>query len=137
MSRTLTVAGLSLYIAASCALAYFFPQSVLAFLLVEGSLLLLYYVPVSGRVKSFRRAGPVGAATGLGVLDAYYFEIAIDQHLRRTRPRTEYRCRLRRLLNRFVAFYTIAPTYGRFSARRRQSFHRRLVSVVAQLVLSF
>ena len=36
MSRSLALPGLCLYIAASCALAYWFPQSVLAFLLVEG-----------------------------------------------------------------------------------------------------
>jgi len=52
VNRSLALIGLSLYIAGSCVLAYFFPQSVLAFLLVEGSLLLLYYTPVSGRVKS-------------------------------------------------------------------------------------
>lgn len=79
MSPALALPGLCLYIAASCALAYFFPQSALAFLLVEGSLLLLYYAPLSGRVK-----------TGLGALvllvllpvlgfsNAYYFEIAIQ-----------------------------------------------------------
>ena len=79
MSRTLTVAGLCLYIAASCALAYFFPQSVLAFLLVEGSLLLLYYVPVSGRVKSFLGALVLLVLLPvLGFSNAYYFEIAIQ-----------------------------------------------------------
>ena len=79
MRRTLTVAGLSLYIAASCVLAYFFPQSVLAFLLVEASLLLLYYVPVSGHVKSFFGALVLLVLLPvLGFSNAYYFEIAIQ-----------------------------------------------------------
>ena len=79
MSRSLAVLGLCLYIAASCALAYFFPQSVLAFLLVEGSLLLLYYAPVSGRVKGFLGALVLLVLLPvLGFSNAYYFEIAIQ-----------------------------------------------------------
>ena len=79
MSRSLAVPGLCLYIAASCALAYIFPQSVLAFLLVEGSLLLLYYLPVSGRVKSFLGALVLLVLLPvLGFSNAYYFEIAIQ-----------------------------------------------------------
>jgi len=79
MSRSLAVAAVCLYIAASCALAYNFPQSVLAFLLVEGSLLLLYYAPVSGRVKRFLGALVLLVLLPfLGFSNAYYFEIAIQ-----------------------------------------------------------
>ena len=79
MSRSLMVPGLCLYIAASCALAYIFPQSVLAFLLVEGSLLLLYYLPASGRDKKFLGALVLLVLLPvLGFSNAYYFEIAIQ-----------------------------------------------------------
>jgi len=79
MSPSLAGAALCLYIAASGALAYIFPQSVLAFLLVEGSLLLLYYAPVSGRVKSSLGAGVLLVLLPfLGFSNAYYFEIAIQ-----------------------------------------------------------
>ena len=47
MIASLAPLGLCAYIAASCLLAFYFPQSVLAFLLVEASLLLLYYMPVA------------------------------------------------------------------------------------------
>ena len=79
MSRSLMVPGLCLYIAASCALAYIFPQSVLAFLLVEGSLLLLYYLPASSRDKKFLGALVLLVLLPvLGFSNAYYFEIAIQ-----------------------------------------------------------
>jgi branched-chain amino acid transport system permease protein len=79
MSRSLMVPGLCLYIAASCALAYIFPQSVLAFLLVEGSLLLLYYLPASSRdKKSLGALVLLVLLPVLGFSNAYYFEIAIQ-----------------------------------------------------------
>ena len=53
MKRSLAGLGLCVYIAASCLLAYFFPQSVLAFLMVEASLLLLYYIDAPRQTKIF------------------------------------------------------------------------------------
>jgi branched-chain amino acid transport system permease protein len=71
--------GLCLYIAASCALAYFFPQSVLAFLLVEAVLLLLYYAPVSQRAKTLLGALVLLVLLpALGTVNAYYLEIAVQ-----------------------------------------------------------
>jgi branched-chain amino acid transport system permease protein len=70
---------LCLYIAASCALAYFFPQSVLAFLLVEASLLLLYYAPVGDRAKTILGALVLLVLLpALGTVNAYYLEIAVQ-----------------------------------------------------------
>ena len=79
MKQPLALAGLGLYIAASSLLAYLFPQSVLAFLSVEASLLLLYYTPVSHRAKVV-----LGAVVlllllpALGTVNAYYLEIAVQ-----------------------------------------------------------
>ena len=52
MSQRLVIIGFCVYVTGSCLLAYFFPQSVLAFLLVEASLLLLYYAPASDMAKT-------------------------------------------------------------------------------------
>lgn len=79
MSCSLAALGLCGYIAASCLLAFFFPQSVLAFLAVEASLLLLYYVDVPQKIKF-----PLGALLlivllpTLGWMNGYYLEIAIQ-----------------------------------------------------------
>ncbi|MGE5219697.1 MAG: branched-chain amino acid ABC transporter permease [Chloroflexota bacterium] len=79
MSRALTLLFLCLYIVASCLLALFFPQSVLAFLAVEASLLFLYYVTAPRNVKFFLSAIlllvllPV-----LGWSNGYYLEVAIQ-----------------------------------------------------------
>jgi len=71
--------GLCAYIAASCLLAYYFPQSVLAFLLVEASLLLLYYMPVAARVKIFLGALVLLVLVPfLGSVNGYYLEVAIQ-----------------------------------------------------------
>jgi branched-chain amino acid transport system permease protein len=79
VSRPLLLAGLCLYIAASAALAYFFPQSVLAFLLVEASLLLLYYTPASGRAKIILGGFVLLLLLpALGTVNAYYLEIAVQ-----------------------------------------------------------
>ncbi|MBM4299802.1 MAG: branched-chain amino acid ABC transporter permease, partial [Deltaproteobacteria bacterium] len=78
-SRPLLLAGLCLYIAASAALAYFFPQSVLAFLSVEASLLLLYYTPASGRAKIILGGFVLLLLLpALGTVNAYYLEIAVQ-----------------------------------------------------------
>lgn len=79
MNQPLVVIGLCVYIAASCLLAYFFPQSVLAFLLVEASLLLLYYAPASDRAKIILGALVLLVLLPmLGTVNAYYLEIAIQ-----------------------------------------------------------
>jgi branched-chain amino acid transport system permease protein len=71
--------GLCAYIAASCLLAFYFPQSVLAFLLVEASLLLLYYMPVAARVKIFLGALVLLVLVPfLGSVNGYYLEVAIQ-----------------------------------------------------------
>ena len=79
MSQPLVVIGLSVYIIASCGLAYLFPQSVLAFLLVEASLLLLYYAKVSDKTKIILGATVLLVLLpALGTLNAYYLEIAVQ-----------------------------------------------------------
>ncbi|MBM2804205.1 MAG: branched-chain amino acid transporter permease [Deltaproteobacteria bacterium] len=79
MNQPLVVSGLCIYIAASCLLAYFFPQSVLAFLLVEAALLLLYYAPASDRAKIILGALVLLVLLPwLGMVNAYYLEIAIQ-----------------------------------------------------------
>jgi len=71
--------GLCAYIAASCLLAFYFPQSVLAFLLVEASLLLLYYVPATAKVKGFLGALVLLVLLPfLGSVNGYYLEVAIQ-----------------------------------------------------------
>src|SRR6185295_18811956 len=71
--------GLCAYIAASCLLAYFFPQSVLAFLLVEASLLLLYYIDAPRQIKIFLGVLVLVVLFPiLGWANGYYLEIAIQ-----------------------------------------------------------
>jgi branched-chain amino acid transport system permease protein len=71
--------GLLIYIAASCLLAFLFPQSVLAFLLVEASLLLLCYVPAPYKAKLCIGALVlVIALPALGWINGYYLEVAIQ-----------------------------------------------------------
>ena len=79
MIASLAPLGLCAYIAASCLLAFYFPQSVLAFLLVEASLLLLYYMPVAARVKIFFGALVLLVLLPfLGSVNGYYLEVAIQ-----------------------------------------------------------
>src|SRR5258706_2592766 len=67
------------YIGASYALAFLFPQSVLAFLLMEGSLLLIYYAPVGARPKVLLGGlGLMVLLPLLGSANAYYLEIAVQ-----------------------------------------------------------
>jgi branched-chain amino acid transport system permease protein len=79
VNRSIAAVGLSVYMAASCLLAFVFPHSVLAFLLVEASLLLICYVPAPRQVKFF-----LGAVLllllipSLGTINGYYLEIAIQ-----------------------------------------------------------
>jgi branched-chain amino acid transport system permease protein len=75
----LATAALGGYIAGSCALAFFFPQSVLAFLLVEVSLLLLFLMPAPPRVKAvFGALLLLVLFPILGWVNGYYLEIAIQ-----------------------------------------------------------
>jgi branched-chain amino acid transport system permease protein len=77
--RSLAGLGLCVYIAASCLLAYFFPQSVLAFLLVEASLLLLYYIDAPRQIKIFLGVLVLVVLFPiLGWANGYYLEIAIQ-----------------------------------------------------------
>ena len=79
MIISLAPLGLCAYIAASCLLAFYFPQSVLAFLLVEASLLLLYYAPVAAQVKIFLGALVLLVLLPfLGSVNGYYLEVAIQ-----------------------------------------------------------
>ena len=79
MSGAPAVWGLCGYIAASCLLAYFFPQSVLAFLAFQAALLLLYYVAAPRQIKIF-----LGALLllillpALGMANGYYLEVSIQ-----------------------------------------------------------
>lgn len=67
------------YIAGSCALAFFFPQSVLAFLFFEASLLVIYYAPVDSRAKFCLGAVVLLALLPiLGSINGYYLEVAIQ-----------------------------------------------------------
>jgi branched-chain amino acid transport system permease protein len=67
------------YIAASFALAFFFSQSVLAFLFFEASLLVIYYAPVDSRAKFYLGAMVLLALLPfLGSINGYYLEVAIQ-----------------------------------------------------------
>jgi len=67
------------YIAASFALVYAFPQSVLAFLLFESSLLAIYYAPVTRAVKFYLGAIVLFVLLPvLGSMNGYHLEIAIQ-----------------------------------------------------------
>ena len=79
MSAALAALGLCSYIIASSLLAYFFPQSVLAFLAVQASLLLLYYAPTSLNVKRILGAMLLLVLLpALGWVNGYYLEVAIQ-----------------------------------------------------------
>jgi branched-chain amino acid transport system permease protein len=79
VSASVASFGLLAYIAASCALAFVFPQSVLAFLLVEASLLLLCYVPAPLKIKVYLAALVLLVLIPfLGNFNGYYLEVAIQ-----------------------------------------------------------
>jgi branched-chain amino acid transport system permease protein len=79
VNSKLATLGLCAYIAVSCLLAFFFPQSVLAFLMVEASLLLVYYVAAPRRVKIFFGALVLVVLLPiLGSVNGYYLEVAIQ-----------------------------------------------------------
>jgi branched-chain amino acid transport system permease protein len=67
------------YILLSSLLVFYFPQSVLAFLLFEASLLLIYYAPIPRRMKlSFAAGVLLFLMPLLGVVNGYYLEVAIQ-----------------------------------------------------------
>ncbi|MEK6600774.1 MAG: branched-chain amino acid ABC transporter permease [Candidatus Binatota bacterium] len=71
--------GLVGYIGLSSLLVFYFPQSVLAFLLFETSLLLIYYTPLPRRTKLFFAAVVLLLLMPLlGVVNGYYLEVAIQ-----------------------------------------------------------
>ena len=79
MSAMRAILALSGYIAASCLLAFLFPQSVLALLSVQASLVLLYYADAPRQVKLFLGALVLLVLVpALGWANGYYFEIAIQ-----------------------------------------------------------
>ena len=79
MRVALAPLGLCAYIAASCLLAFYFPHSVLAFLLVEASLLLIYYARVAAQVKVILGALVLLVLLPfLGSVNGYYLEVAIQ-----------------------------------------------------------
>lgn len=80
MNRNLMILlGLAAYIGASYALAFLFPQSVLAFLLMEGSLLLIYYAQVGARPKVLLGGLVLIVLLPLlGSANAYYLEIGVQ-----------------------------------------------------------
>jgi branched-chain amino acid transport system permease protein len=79
VSSSTGTAGMLAYIAVSCFLAFRFPQSVLAFMFFEASLLVIYYLPVPFKVK-FYFGGLVLLVLMpfLGLINGYYLEIAIQ-----------------------------------------------------------
>ncbi|HZD41827.1 MAG TPA: hypothetical protein VE131_13975, partial [Terriglobales bacterium] len=79
MKHWFAVLGLLGYIGASCSLALHYPQSVLAFLAFELSLLLIYYAPVDGRIKGALVALVLLVLLPfLGAHNGYYLEVAIQ-----------------------------------------------------------
>jgi len=71
--------GLAAYILLSSLLVYSFPQSVLAFLLFEASLLLIYYAPVARSAKlCFAIVILLFLMPLLGTINGFYLEVAIQ-----------------------------------------------------------
>src|SRR3990170_159647 len=67
------------YIAGSSYLVYSVPRSILAFMLFQGSLLALYYLPIAVRVKVLYAAVTLGLLMPfLGTINGYYMEVAIQ-----------------------------------------------------------
>src|SRR3989304_4504184 len=66
-------------IAGSSFLVYRVPRSILAFILFQGSLLALYYLPIAVRVKVLYAAVTLGLLMPfLGTINGYYMEVAIQ-----------------------------------------------------------
>lgn len=79
MSPALASAAIAAYIVGSTFIAFLLPQSVIAFLAVEASLLLIYYLPAPQRAKRIFGALLLCLLIpALGTLNGYYLEIAIQ-----------------------------------------------------------
>ncbi|MBF8254691.1 MAG: inner-membrane translocator [Deltaproteobacteria bacterium] len=79
MIRFLAPIGSLAYIFGSFLLAVLYPQSVLAFLLFEASLLLLYYIPAQAKVKlTLAALVLIVLMPLLGTINGYYLEVAIQ-----------------------------------------------------------
>jgi branched-chain amino acid transport system permease protein len=77
--RFLAPIGSLAYIVGSFLLAVLYPQSVLAFLLFEASLLLLYYIPAQAKVKlTLAALVLIVLMPLLGTINGYYLEVAIQ-----------------------------------------------------------
>jgi branched-chain amino acid transport system permease protein len=71
--------ALLVYIGVTAWLAFLFPQSVLAFLLFEASLLFIYYQPGSSKMKLYLGGLVLLVLMPyLGFVNGYYFEVAIQ-----------------------------------------------------------
>jgi branched-chain amino acid transport system permease protein len=71
--------GITAYIACTSLLVYYHPQSVLAFLLFEASLLLIYYAALPQRAKFFLSSVVlIFLMPALGISNGYYIEVAIQ-----------------------------------------------------------
>ncbi|HEU4772441.1 MAG TPA: hypothetical protein VFS68_09810, partial [Candidatus Udaeobacter sp.] len=79
MKGPVATAGIWVAIVSSFFLALHFPQSALAFLLFEGSLLAIYYAPIEQSLKTFLGTVVlVGLMPILGFVNGYYLEVAIQ-----------------------------------------------------------
>jgi branched-chain amino acid transport system permease protein len=79
VSSSAATAAIVAYIAGSCLLAFFFPQSVLAFLIFEASLLVIYYLPADNRMKlCLGVLVLVVLMPFLGFINGYHLEVAIQ-----------------------------------------------------------
>jgi branched-chain amino acid transport system permease protein len=79
VSYSVGAAAMVAYIAASCFLTFFFPQSVLAFLLFEGSLFIIYYLPAPLQLKYYLGGLVLLLLMPfLGFINGYYLEVAIQ-----------------------------------------------------------
>ncbi len=71
--------GLIAYIVFSALLVFYFPQSVLAFLFFEASLLFIYYVSLPQRAKLFLSSVVlIFLMPALGIFNGYHLEVAIQ-----------------------------------------------------------
>ena len=79
MKNIAATIGLLTAIVATFLLALRFPQSALAFLLFEASLLAIYYAPIGRKLKIFLGALVLlGLMPTLGFINGYYLEVAIQ-----------------------------------------------------------
>ena len=128
------------YIAASSALAFFFPQSVLAFLLFEASLLVIYYAPFGSRAKFYWGTLVLLVLLPLlGSVNGYYLEVAIQVGIFVALALgLNIVVGFVGLLNLgFVAFYAIgAYLWAIFGSPGESIYSRQLVSTCAILVFS-